>query len=120
MVYLLEKARLWNHGPLPFRPLALKEEVPGLHPTTEGMHNLMKNAGTGWPEPGVWKEWSMTQQQQAKKNSWLFQLLAEHQNTLVKQITTSQAQANHQLWEQVTKTLAPCNVENPVVTGGNH
>lgn len=41
------------------------------------------------------------------ENSQLIQLLAEHQKLLLEQFIATHAQANHQLWEQVTEALPP-------------
>lgn len=55
--------------------------------------------------PGMWRELVAVHQQQGAENIRLFQLLAEHQKTLLEQITTTQAQANQQLWVKVMQAL---------------
>lgn len=64
-----------------------------------------------------WIEWMAWQQQISRKNVHLFQVLAEHHKVVLEQLMTSWAQANGNMWEQVTYTLE-AQVGTPTPTGG--
>lgn len=46
-------------------------------------------------------------------------MLAQHQKTLMEQVTAMYVQANRKLWEQVAETLAPHGTEAPVPESGH-
>lgn len=65
---------------------------------------LVENGGmgTGGTPRFVWGEFAALQ---ATKNARLFQVLAEHQRTVMEHLVTSQTQMNTKLWERVTASL---------------